>query len=87
MLELGFPNLIERARASWNPSFESLDGIVVEQIRDQIRIALPTFHDDLKRAAYNEIADSEGLGRIEPTQVNFDFWITDSPSQNVIESI
>jgi hypothetical protein len=47
-------------------------------ILDQIRIPLPTFDDDLKRDAYNEIADSEGLARIEQDEADFDSWIDEA---------
>jgi hypothetical protein len=64
-LELMDPKLLQRARTSWNPSHRSLNGDLAEQILNRIRIALPTFNDDLKRNAYNEIADFEGLDRMK----------------------
>lgn len=81
------PQLLQRARASWNPGHQSLDGQIAQQILDQIRIALPTFNNDLKRDAYNEIADSEGLDRVDPTDADFDSWICEAFLDPVIDML
>ena len=86
-LELTDPQLVQRARESWNPDNESLDGRIAGLILDQIRNILPTFDDDLKRAAYNEIADSEGLDRIEQDDTDFDSWIHESLLDPVIDML
>ncbi len=81
------PELIRRARSSWNPSHGSLNGDLAGQIMDLIRIALPSFSDDLKRDAYNEIADAEELERIDVDEVNFDSWIHEALLPPVIEML
>ena len=86
-LELTDPQLVQQARDSWNPDNESLNGHIAGLILDQIRIILPTFDDDLKRDAYNEIADSEGLSRIEQDEVDFDSWIHEALLDPVIEML
>jgi hypothetical protein len=86
-LESTDAELIRRARASWNPRQGSLDGDFAGQIMDRMRIALPSFSDDLKRDAYNEIADAEGLDRIDADEVNFDSWIHEALLDPVIEML
>ena len=86
-LELTDPQLLQRARASWNPDNESLDGCIAELILDQIRSVLPKFDDGLKRYAYNEIADSEGLNRIDQDDTDFDSWIHEALLDPVIDML
>lgn len=86
-LESMDPTLIQRARASWNPNHRSLNGGLADQILDRIRTALPTFNDDLKRDAYNEIADSEGLDRVEQDELGLDSMIPEALLDPVIDML
>ncbi len=86
-IELIDSELIKRVRASWNPSHGSLNGDIAEQLLDRIESVLPSFTDDLKRTAYNEIADAEGLGRIEEAEGDFDSRICESLLDPVIDML
>ena len=86
-LELMDQQLLWRARASWNPGCGTLDGNLAGQLLDRIRIVLPSIDDDLKRNAYNEIADAEGLDRIEEAEVDFDLSIYESLLDQVIDML
>ena len=81
------PELIQRARASWNPNYGTLNGDLAGQILEHIGSILSLFDDDIKRSAYNEIADSEGLVRIDKDRVGFDSWICESLLDPVIDML
>lgn len=81
------PELIRRARASWNSAQGRLDGVIAGQMLDQIKNILPHIDDNLKRDAYNEIADAEELGRIDEEEVNVDLWINEALLDPVIDML
>ncbi|MFZ4538538.1 hypothetical protein [Propionivibrio sp.] len=86
-LEVLNPDLVRRARASWDPGHGMLDGAIAGQMLDHIKNILPYIDDNLKRDAYNEIADAEELGRIDEDEVNFDLWISDALLDPVINML
>lgn len=86
-LELSDPELLRRAEASWNPEYGSLDGSLVDRPLNQLRSILPSFADDLKRDAYNEMADAEKLGRLTDGEVDFDYRIVDALLDPVLEML
>lgn len=49
--------------------------------------AFSSFADDLKRDAYNEMADAEKLGRLTDGEVNFDYRIVDALLDPVLEML
>lgn len=61
--------------------------MLAEQILNHMTSILPSFDDDLKRAAYNEIAESEGLAPMSENTMHLDFFIRDSLLEPVIEMI
>ncbi len=83
-LESKDPKLVQLARASWNPTQGSLEGGLAEQILDHIKNMLSSCDNKLKRDAYNEIAQAEGLGQIDEGEVDFDLWIHEALLDPVI---
>lgn len=83
-LEFNDSELVSRARASWNPNSGSLDGNFADSIHNRIKSLLPAFDMDYKCDAYNELADSEGLARVENDIVGLDSWISDALLDPVI---
>jgi len=87
MLEVLNPEFVRRARESWNPGHGSLDGAIAGQMLDHIKKILPYIDDNLKRDAYNEIADAEKLGRIDEDEVNLDLSINEALLDPVIDML
>jgi len=77
-LEFEYPELILSVRASWNTDYGSLDGDLAYQILGHLKNILPSFDDNIKRKAYNELADLEGLDRIEADEDDFDSWVCEA---------
>ena len=77
-LESTDSELVSRARASWNPNSSALDGNLASLILNRIKSLLPAFDVDYKCDAYNELADSEGLDRVENDMIGLDSWISDA---------
>lgn len=86
-LELIDPDLIKRARASWDPTCSSMDGVLAEQIHDRIKLILPSFDNELKRKAYNEIADADEMSRVDEDENEFDWRISDALLGPVIDML
>ena len=77
-LESTDSELVNRARASWNPNSGALDGNLASMILNRIKSLLPAFDVDYKCDAYNELANSEGLDRVENDMIGLDSWIAEA---------
>jgi len=74
-------------RDTWNPHAGTLSGHWVSELQRQILSLLSRFADSDKIEAYNEIADAEGLSRLDENDQDVDFWIYEAFINQVIDRL
>jgi hypothetical protein len=84
LVEREHPDVAQGLRDTWNPRNGTLDGRWVSELQQRIPSLLGRFSDLEKVKAYNEMADAEGLGRLDESSQDIDFWIHDAFINEVI---
>lgn len=87
LVEREHPDVAQGLRDTWNPHDGTLDGRWVSELQQRILPLLGRFADLNKVEAYNEIADAEGLGRLDENSQDIDFWIHDAFINEVIDRL
>lgn len=68
LIEREHADVVRGLRDTWNPQNGTLDGHWVSELQRQMLSLLGRFDDSDKVEDYNEIADAEGLSRVDEPQ-------------------
>ena len=81
------PDVVAGLRETFDPQWGTFDGHWASQLENVILDLLSRFSEPDKIEAYNELADAEGLGRVDADQQNIDLWIHESFMDPVLERL
>jgi len=87
LIEAERPDVVSVLRKTADLRFGTFDGHWVSQLEKSILTLLTRFSDGDKIEAYNELADAEGISRLDDDDQDIDFWIYQSFIDPVLDNL